>query len=133
VIAVDTSVWIDFFAGRASPQVEHLRECLDGRDDVALTDIVLTEILQGLRSDGDVRRVDDYLSALEILRLNDLSDFRFAAALYRSARRRGLTIRRTNDCLIAAVCIRAQVPLLHADADFDRLASVAELAVLDLG
>jgi predicted nucleic acid-binding protein len=77
-----------------------------------------------------VRRVDDRLSVLEILRLRDLSDFRHAAALYRSARRAGVTIRRTSDCLIASVCVREQVRLLHADSDFDRLAKVSDLDVL---
>jgi hypothetical protein len=131
VIVVDTSVWIDFFAGRDTPQATYLLRCLDqGEDEIALTDLILTEILQGLRTDREVRRIDDRLSVLEVLRLRDLSDFRRAAALYRSARQRGVTIRRTSDCLIAAVCVREQVPLLHADSDFDRLAGVTDLAVV---
>jgi hypothetical protein len=134
VIVVDTSVWIDFFAGRDTPQATYLLRCLDqGEDEIALTDLILTEILQGLRTDREVRRIDDRLSVLEVLRLRDLSDFRRAAALYRSARQRGVTIRRTSDCLIAAVCVREQVPLLHADSDFDRLAGVTDLAVVAAG
>jgi hypothetical protein len=134
VIAVDTSVWIDFFAGRDTPQVAYLLRCLGrGNGDVALTDLILTEILQGLRTDADVRRVDEHLSVFEVLRLRDLSDFRLGAALYRSARRQGVTIRRTSDCLIAAVCIRDRVPLLHADNDFDHLAKVTDLRVVPVG
>lgn len=134
MIVVDTSVWIDFFAGRDTPQATHLLRCLDqGEDEIALTDLILTEILQGLRTDREVRRVDDRLSVFEVLRLRDLSDFRRAAALYRSARQRGVTIRRTSDFLIAAVCVREQVPLLHADSDFDRLAGVTDLAVVTVG
>jgi predicted nucleic acid-binding protein len=133
VIVVHTSVWIDFFAGRETAQVAYLTGRLEnGDEDVGLTDIILTEILQGLRTDREVRRVDDRLSVLEILRLRDLSDFRQAAALYRSARRAGVTIRRTSDCLIASVCVREQVRLLHADSDFDRLAKVSDLDVLVL-
>jgi hypothetical protein len=134
VIVVDTSVWIDFFAGRDTRQVSYLWQRLDGDDeDVALTDIILTEILQGLRTDREVQRVDERLSVFEVLRLRDLSDFRRAAALYRSARRRGVTVRRTSDCLIAAVCVREQVPLLHADNDFDHLARVTELGIVAPG
>ncbi|MPZ27996.1 MAG: PIN domain-containing protein [Micromonosporaceae bacterium] len=134
MIVVDTSVWIDFFAGRDTPQVAYLLDRLDlGDEEVALTDLVLTEILQGLRTDHEVQRVDARMSVFEVLRLGDLSDFRRAAALYRAARRRGVTIRRTSDCLIAAVCVREQVPLLHADNDFDHLARVTELSVVAAG
>jgi predicted nucleic acid-binding protein len=131
VIVVDTSVWIDFFGGRDTPPVGRLLRCLDDGEDVALTDIILTEILQGIRTDAEVRRVDERLSVFEVLRLRDLADFRRAAALYRSARRQGVTVRRTSDCLIAAVCVREQVPLLHADSDFEHLARVSELETVD--
>lgn len=131
MIVVDTSVWIDYFADRNTPHVAYLAQCLndDTGIDVCLTDIILTEILQGLRTDKDVQRVDARLAVLEVLRLLDLSDFRRAAALYRSARRQGVTIRRTSDCLIAAVCVREQVALLHADSDFDHLAKVTDLEI----
>jgi predicted nucleic acid-binding protein len=134
VIVVDTSVWVDFFAGRDTAPVACLLHRLDRHDnDIVLTDIILTEILQGLRTDHDVRRVEGRLSVFEVLRLADLSDFRRAAGLYRSARRQGVTVRRTSDCLIASVCVREQVPILHADSDFDHLAKVTELQVVPVG
>lgn len=131
MIVVDTSVWIGYFADRDTPHVAYLAQLLenDAGIDVCLTDIILTEILQGLRTDKDVKRVEERLAVFEVLRLLDLSDFRRAAALYRSARRQGVTIRRTSDCLIAAVCVREQVALLHADSDFDHLASVTDLEI----
>lgn len=133
MIVVDTSVWVDFFADRPTPQVACLAGILEsGDDEIALTDIILTEILQGLRSDREVRRVDERLSVFEVLRLQGLADFRRAAALYRSARRKGVTVRRSSDCLIASVCVREQVPLLHADADFDHLAWVTALSIVPL-
>jgi predicted nucleic acid-binding protein len=64
-----------------------------------------------------------------MLRLQDLDDFRLAAELYRFARSKGVTIRKTLDCLIAAPCIRANASLLHADADFDRLATCSALRI----
>ncbi|MGI8594900.1 MAG: PIN domain-containing protein, partial [Solirubrobacteraceae bacterium] len=70
-----------------------------------------------------------HLRAFPVLRLEGLEDFVLAAALYRRARSAGVTIRKTLDCLIAAPCVRTNAPLLHADADFDRLASCTELRV----
>ena len=129
MIVVDTSVWIDFFRGTSTPKVDRFVALVHDDAGIAITDVILTEILQGLRSESDVRRVERRLALFEVLRLDDLEDFRRAAALYRGARRKGITIRRTLDCLIASVCIREEVPLLHADADFDRLASCSDLHV----
>lgn len=130
MIAVDTSVWIDWFAGRDTPAVRFLADHLEHvSEDFALVDVTLTEILQGLRTEADARRVERDLASFEVLRLQDLADVRAAAGLYRAARRQGLTVRSTIDCLIAAVCIREDVALLHNDVDFDRL---AELSTLDV-
>ena len=127
MIVVDTSVWINFFRGTVTPAVERFVELVNDDAGIAITDVILTEILQGLRSEADLRRVERRLAPFEILRLESLDDFRRSAALYRVARRRGITVRRTLDCLIASVCIREEVALLHADADFDRLASCSAL------
>lgn len=96
---------------------------------VALTDIIYTELLQGLRSDREAGLLDSHLRAFPILRLQTLDDLALAAQLYRRARSRGITIRKTLDCLIAAPCVRTNAPLLHADADFDRLASCTALRI----
>jgi hypothetical protein len=130
VIVIDTTVWVDFFAGRAEkPHVAELLRLVDADAGVALTDIILGEILQGLRGEHTVRRVDQRLTAFDILRLRTLDDFRNAAALYRHARSKGKTIRRTLDCLIATVCIREDCAILHNDRDFDHLAAVTDLVV----
>ena len=130
MIVVDTSVWIDFFRDTGSWQVDHLTQLIADDEPVALTDIVLTEILQGLPNDREARRVERRLIAFDVLRLEGLDDFRRAASLYRQARSRGITIRRTLDCLIASVCVRDGAPLLHADADFDHLATCTDLRVV---
>jgi predicted nucleic acid-binding protein len=130
VIVVDTSVWVDFFQDNGTWQVEHLAGLITDDEPVALTDIVLTEILQGLRDDREARRVERRLLAFDVLRLEALDDFRRAASLYRRARTRGLTIRRTLDCLIASVCVRDDAPILHADTDFDHLATCTDLRVV---
>lgn len=130
MIVVDTIVWIDFFRDAPTWQVAYLVDLVEADEAVCLTDVVLTEILQGLRSERDVRRVERRLSAFDVLRLEDLDDFRRAAALYRQARAAGYTIRRTLDCLIASVCVRENARLLHADADFDHLAACTALAAV---
>lgn len=133
MIIVDTSVWIDWFADRSTPQVEYFAECLElESEDFALVDLSHTEILQGLRHDRDVRRIERDLSLFPTLRLEHPPDFRAAADLYRAARRSGITIRSTIDCLIAAGCIRANLRLLHSDKDFDRLAALSTLSVVDV-
>ena len=133
MIAVDTSVWIDFFADRPTPQVN----LLDGYltrfpGEIVLVDVVLTEVLRGLK-DKDVPRVESVLLDLDVLKLQWITDFRAAAGLYRAARQSGVTVRSTVDCLIAAVCIREDATLLHADVDFERLAGITHLSTIKVG
>jgi len=129
VIVVDTSVWIDFLGGRRTRQAVRCAELIEKGDPIALTDVILTEVLQGLRSEGEAQLVERHLRAFPVLRLEELDDFVLAADLYRTARAEGVTIRGTIDCLIAAPCVRTGAPLLHADADFDRLASCTPLRI----
>ncbi len=127
MIVVDTSVWVDVLNERSTPQAERCVELIEQGEPIALTDIVVTEILQGLRSEPEARLVERHLRAFPILRLDGLDDFVLAADLYRTARHAGVTIRKTLDCLIAAPCVRTGAPLLHADADFDLLARCTPL------
>jgi predicted nucleic acid-binding protein len=129
VIVVDTSVWIDVLGGRRTRQARRCVELIEGGDPVALTDVIFAEILQGLGSDEEAQLVESHLRAFPVLRLEGLDDFALAAGLYRTARKEGVTIRNTLDCLIAAPCLRTGAPLLHADADFDRLASCSSLRI----
>lgn len=129
LLAADTSVWVDALRGNETRAVTILRSALRGGQGAALTDIVLTELLQGV-PEHDLERVGEGLGSLPVLRLESLDDFRRAAALYRAARSAGRTVRGTTGCLIASVCIRDGVPLLHADRDFDTLAEISELTVV---
>lgn len=129
MIVVDTSIWIDVLNEVESPGAARCVELLRDGAPLALTDVVFTEILQGLRDEQEARLVEGHLRAFPILRLEGLEDFALAAELYRTARREGVTIRKTLACLIAAPCVRDDVPLLHADEDFDGLASCTNLKV----
>lgn len=129
MIVVDTSVWVDVLNDTPTPQAQRCVALIEAGEPVALTDIILTEILQGLRSDEEAELVERHLRAFPILRLESMDDFVLAAELYRTARRAGVTMRRTLDCLIAVPCVRTGAPLLHADENFDRLATCTPLQV----
>jgi predicted nucleic acid-binding protein len=132
VIVVDTSVWIDVLNDVDSRPARTCVRLIEGGEPVALTDVIFTELLQGLRNDVEVAEVEEAFRAFPVLRLQSLDDFALAASLYRAARGKGITIRKTLDCLIAAPCVRANAPLLHADKDFDRLASCTPLRIYKL-
>ena len=129
MIVVDTSVWIDVLNENSTPQATRCVELIESGQPVALTDAVLTEVLQGLRTEREAQLVERHLRDFPILRLEGLDDFVLAAELYRTARRAGVTVRKTIDCMIAATCVRTGAPLLHADGDFDLLATCTPLRI----
>jgi predicted nucleic acid-binding protein len=129
LIVVDTSVWIDFLRDRPSAAVSELTGLIESGAPLALTGVILTEILQGLPDDDQSAHVEMHLCAFPMVGLAQPEVWPLAAKLYRDARSAGLTISNTTDCMIAAPCIHAGAALLHQDADFDRLAKVSELKV----
>ena len=129
MISVDSSVWIELLRGTRSAVDLELRRLIDADEPLAVSELVITEVLRGCRDEGEAGRVERALLSFPLLRLRSPDDFVFAAALHRRARRAGVTIRSTIDCLIAAPCIRHGIPLLHSDSDFDRLATCTELQI----
>lgn len=129
MIVVDTTVWIDFFHGAGTPEDRHLQQLITAGRSLALTDLIFCEILQGIRQDAAFEQTRDLLLLYPILRLERLATFKHASRIYRTGRKRGLTVRKTIDCLIAALCIEEDVELFHKDADFDAIARVAPLRV----
>ena len=131
MILVDTSVWIDFFAARNRPHVAKLEQLILDENDLALCGIVLTEILQSIGDDAAARRVRRYLSPLLMLPMPE-AVFISAADIYRTLRKRGITIRKTNDCIIAATALEHHCRLLHNDKDFTSIAEHFPLEALEL-
>jgi predicted nucleic acid-binding protein len=129
VIVVDTTVWIDFFNGAGTPEDHHLQQLITAGGSLALTDLIFCEILQGIRQDAVLERTRRLLLWYPILRMRRLTTFEHAARLYRTCRKQGLTVRKTIDCLIAALCIEEDVELFHKDADFEAIARVAPLRI----
>jgi predicted nucleic acid-binding protein len=128
---VDTSVWIDLFAGKESPQVKFLESLIERRDDICICGVILTEVLQGIRDEKEYSDTESMLANLLFLPMRR-DTFLLAATIYRALRARGLTIRNSVDCMIAAVCIENEIRLLHNDRDFDLLAAHSELQVIDV-
>ena len=126
---VDTSVWIDFFAGRDLTHVATLDQLILDNEDLALCGIILTEILQGIADDTTYRRVRRSLGTLIMLPMPEAVFVR-AADIYRKLRKQGLTIRKTNDCIIAATTLEHHCPLLHNDKDFAPIAECYPLKVV---
>jgi len=126
MVVVDTSIWVDFFAGRQTTQVRRMKSLIDEGEDVALCGVILTEILQGIRGDPDCARVESILRSFLFLEMSR-ETFLSAARIYRSLRFKGVTIRNSVDCMIAACCIENEARLLHHDRDFDAIALHAEL------
>ncbi|HEY6197841.1 MAG TPA: PIN domain nuclease [Candidatus Binatia bacterium] len=129
MIVVDTTVWIDFLGAKATPFDIHLSDLIQRGESLALTDVIYCEILQGIVGERDFRRIRSILQSYPILRMRNLRTFEYAARIYRDCRRRGFTIRKTADCLIAATCLEAGAELYHNDRDFGAIAEVNGLKV----
>ena len=118
MVLVDSSVWIDYFNGCSTSQTDAL-DVLLGSDLVVIGDLILTEVLQGFRTDEDFRSARELLDPLDLRILGGRDVALAAAEHYRALRRRGVTVRKTIDVIIGTYCIMHQLPLLHADRDFD--------------
>lgn len=119
MIIVDSSVWIDFFNGVPTRQVEHLRGLLDYDDLVVVGDLVMTEVLQGFPRDRDFDTALRLFQRFTIVDLGGADRAIRAARHYRSLRRLGFTPRKTIDTLIATACLDRDDELLYSDRDFD--------------
>jgi hypothetical protein len=128
VMVVDTAVWADYFNGEDTALVMRLEQALTAEEDIALLPLILTEVLQGFRSDSGFARARDLLLALPLV-VPPPATHVAAAALFRRLRARGGTIRGTIDCIIAQTCIEGKLQLLSPDIDFLR---IAEHTPLDL-
>ena len=117
MIVVDSSVWIDYFTGKNTAEAEKLDSVL-GEDPIAIGDLVLTEVLQGFRTDKDFRTAKELLMSLNAVNMLDTTIALKSAVNFRTLRKKGVTVRKTIDTIIATYCIENKLPLLHSDKDF---------------
>ncbi len=128
MIVVDSGTWGDYFNGTASAVADRLEEALRNEEDVTILPIILTEVLQGFRSDTGFQKARRLLTSLPIIQPGIACHVR-AAGLHRTLRRRGLTVRGAVDCFIAQACIDSRALLLSPDRDFKRMAVHTPLKV----
>jgi predicted nucleic acid-binding protein len=131
MIVVDTSVWIDFLNDRDTPQAAAL-EGLLGTGRVIVGDLVLTEVLQGLRSDAAVDLVLRRMRLLEFRQMVGWENALVSARNFRTLRSLGVTVRKTIDVLIATFCVASGHSLLHSDRDFDPMQKHLGLQVVSV-
>lgn len=129
MILVDSSVWIDYFRGVASPQVDKL-DALLGSEPLAIGDLILAEVLQGFTSDRAFNQAKRLLTSLHVVEIGGVDVAIQAARHFRALRALGVTVRKTIDTLIATRCIESGYTLLHADRDFEPFAKHLGLQVV---
>ena len=126
MILVDSSVWIDFFSSSPGRAGAELRRMIEEAEPFALTGIVVAEVLQGLIRDA--RRIEQYLAQWEMLEPRGFETYRQAAAIYRAARAKGVTLT-TIDAVIAAIALEHKASVFTLDRDFSRIAGITRLAL----
>jgi len=129
VVIIDTTVWIDYLRGVSNSETDWVHAELD-RQRLGLTDLILCEVLQGVRDESQAKDVERQLLKLEVFPGGGVDVAKDAARHYRLLRSRGHTVRKTVDYLIATFCIREQHSLLHRDRDFDPFEKFLELSVI---
>jgi predicted nucleic acid-binding protein len=117
MVLVDSSVWVDYFNGRITRETDFLDGLL-GTEPVAIGDLMLAEVLQGFRSDADYEAGKEMLTSLTVYDLLGASLAIKTADNCRALRKRGITVRKTADAIIATFCMERRIPLLYTDRDF---------------
>lgn len=131
MILVDTGVWIDHFRGRASPEAVTLAAAIERDEDLCISGIILTEILQGIASEKEYHSVRSLLGTLIFLSMPKES-YELAANIYRRAKENGCTVRNTIDCLIAACAVFHDAALLQNDKDYQVIHRFSKLKLVSV-
>lgn len=129
MILVDSTIWIDYFNGISSLRTDYLDRVLD-QTRIIVGDLILAEVLQGFRNDADFEQARRALVKFHQVQMVNPSLAVKSAQNFRLLRRKGVTVRKTIDSLIATWCIENHVPLLHNDSDFDGYEAHLGLQVL---
>jgi predicted nucleic acid-binding protein len=122
MILVDSSVWIDYFNGKRSWQTDLLNHMLSNVP-IIMGDLILTEVLQGFKSDKDYETAKNSLGELPFRQMGGYNVAIQSAQNYRQLRKAGVTVRKTIDIIIVTFCIIEGLTLLHDDRDFDPIGS----------
>jgi len=129
MVIVDSTVWVDYVNGKSNEETR-LLEARIGQEDIGLTDLILCEVLQGLRGQREVEAVKTKLLEFSIFPTGGTALAVETAMNYQKLRAKGFTVRKTIDCWIATFCMREGHELLHRDRDFDPFESELGLRVV---
>lgn len=128
-ILPDSSAWIAYFRSDRTPASNKLRNLIELEEDICICGPVLTEVLQGLRHDDQYKKVQGIMQTFDYLETSR-AVYQYAADIYRELRAKGITIRSTMDCIIAATAHAHDVYLVHHDRDFEAISKHFPLRVL---
>jgi len=133
-IIIDTSVWIDSFNPKVkTPEKEVLVQLIQNDNPIFLCPVIYQEILQGIREDKAFERIRFILQQYRMIDIDLMYVTNHAVDLYRHLRKKGITIRKSMDCLIASYAIITDMYLLHNDSDFTQIASKSDLKIYNIG
>jgi hypothetical protein len=127
LILIDTSAFIEFLNHTGSREDDLIEQFIADDDDIAIPDIALTEILQGISDEQEYAEVKESLLTFPVLSLAGINSYIAVAELYRKCRKKGATVRNTVDLLVAQIAIENRATLLHKDRDFNAIAGICDL------
>jgi predicted nucleic acid-binding protein len=133
LILIDTSAFIEFLNKTGSPFDKEIEYLISNDEDLAIADITITEILQGIKEDKEFNEIKKSLMAFPVCSLKGVDSFIAAAELFRKCRKKGLTVRSTVDLLIAQIVLENNLILLHNDNDFENIARLNGIKVYKIG
>ena len=125
---VDTSIWIDYFNSVKDEKAELVNQLIDA-DQIIVLPVILQETLQGIKENKIFELTKELMLSYNFINIDAIYSAIRPAELYRFLRQKGISIRKPNDCLIAAICIDNKIPLFHNDKDFDNIAKYTSLKI----
>ena len=133
MILPDSTAWVEFFRGSGEPLHRALLDLVNLGEDLVTSEVVVMELLAGVRTPKDADTFRDVLLEYPVVPLSGVGDYEEAARIYRVCRAAGETVRQMTDCLIAVTAMRADASILHGDRDFDVIARHTDLRVEHVG
>ena len=128
-ILIDSSVWIDFFNYYQSKEADALQFLVENNDNVYICPTIFMEVLRGIRDDNTFYDVKETLLNFSILDTDLMEVTNNAINIYRNLRKKGITIRKQNDCIIASYAILNNMQIFHKDSDFELIANETKLKI----
>jgi predicted nucleic acid-binding protein len=131
-VVVDSSVWVDFFNKKKSNEIDIIKHWIENQPLVSciyVLAVIYQEVLQGIKEDKFYDLVKEVIQGFNFPDFNMYEAAENAAAIFRKLQRKGITIRKQNDCLIAAICIILDYKIMHKDRDFDNIAKYTSLKI----